>query len=97
MSKVEVRNALHTILIENFKVDVRSLETNRPLDKLDENFKILGYLIFLEQLINKEFSIAIPLLESISASIHTPEDLVELIVNVLKSDKSGEVHRNDLR
>jgi len=84
MPKVEVRHTLNSILIDHFEVDSRLLETNRPLEELHENFKILGYLMFLEQLINKEYDMKIPLLESISASIHTPEDIVELIFERIK-------------
>ena len=83
----EVRSKIHRILIDFFEVDNTLLVQKKPLDALQADFKILGYLLFLEQLIHKEFGVKIPLLENISADIHTPEDIVQLTLSALKSKK----------
>jgi hypothetical protein len=79
MPKDKIREALHKILIDQFGIDRSLLAEERLLEELHENFKILGYLMFLEQLINKEFNVKVPLLENINSAIHTPEDIVQLI------------------
>jgi hypothetical protein len=95
MQKDEVRNTLKKILIDHFLVDSKLLKEEKPLDRLHDNFRILGYLIFLEQLINKEYNAKIPLLESVSAAIHTPEDIVLLIIKELGTNKVET--QNDLK
>ena len=42
--------------------------------------KILGFLLELERLLQIQFGKEILIIEQISASIYTPEDLVELIL-----------------
>lgn len=84
----EVRYKVHKILIDFFKIDATLLDQEKPLDELQADFKILGYLLFLEQLIHKEFGVKIPLLENISADIHTPEDIVRLTLKELKNKKN---------
>jgi hypothetical protein len=84
MLKDKIRKSLYKILTDHFDIDIKLLAKERFLEELHENFKILGYLIFLEQLINKEFNVKVPLLENINSAIHTPEDIVQLIERQVK-------------
>lgn len=53
------------------------------MEVLHEDFKLLGYLVFLEQLLHQQFGKKIPLLENCSTAIHTAEDIVNLIIREL--------------
>ncbi len=79
MTGENIRHIIRTVLMSNFNIDTSDFDWDVPLVQLDPNFRILGYLMFLEQLLNDEFRTRIPLLENISASVHTPEDIVRLI------------------
>ena len=72
-------NAVQSILVEQFHVE--KFDFNKPLEVLHEDFKLLDKLVYLEQLLEKKFQKKIPILENISASVHTPMDIVQLIVN----------------
>ncbi len=72
------------VLIDNFNIEPRDFDWDKPLEQLQENFKILGYLVFLEQLLNSELDSKIELLEQISSNIHTPKDIVNLIQKELQ-------------
>ncbi len=72
---------VHSLLTEHFNIDARHFDWERPLEQLDEQFKLLGNLVFLEQLLQKEFQQDIHLLENISTAYHTPRDILELIQN----------------
>lgn len=70
---------LQSIFTEHFNIDSDRFDWEQPLEQLDEQFKLLGNLIFLEQLLRKEFQKDIPLLENISTAFHTPTDILKLI------------------
>jgi len=83
MTKAEVAAAVQAILIRHFNIPADQFSWDKPLEALHEDFKILGYLVFLEQLLHQRFGKKIPLLENCSTAIHTPEDVVELIISEL--------------
>ena len=66
----------------------RILENNEfdwkvPLDALDKQFKLLSYLIYLEQLLEDKLGKKIPLLENINTALHTPNDILSLVMSHL--------------
>lgn len=83
MTPEEVASTVQSILTQHFKIPLDQFSWEKPLEVLQKDFKILGYLVFLEQLINERFGKKIPLLENISTTFHTPRDLVQLILSEL--------------
>lgn len=83
MTQAEVAAAVQAILIQHFNIQADEFSWEKPLEALHEDFKILGYLVFLEQLLHQRFGKKIPLLENCSTAIHTPEDIVNLIIKEL--------------
>lgn len=79
MEQSDIATAVKAILIHHFNIPVDQFSWDKPLDDLQANFKLLGYLVFLEQLLGQEFGKKIPLLENCSTAIHTPKDVVNLI------------------
>lgn len=79
MNSAEIESIVQAILEEHFDVMPSPTMKNKTLDELNENFKILGFLLELEQLLQLRFNKEILLIEHISAAIHTPEDIIELI------------------
>ena len=79
MTETVIHTKLQNILVANFNIEENGLIWEQSLVELHPNFKILEYLVFLEQLLNKEFRCKIPLLENISPEIHTPNHIVSLI------------------
>lgn len=79
MNEADIRSVLKSFLLLRFHVDPQDFEWNKPLQDLHENFKILGYLMFLEQLLNEHLQADLPLIENIDVSIHTPEDVIKLV------------------
>ena len=83
MTQQEVAEEVKTMLVQHFHVAPERFCWDRPLESLHEDFKILGYLVFLEQLLHHRFGKKIPLLENCSTAIHTPEDVVNMIIKEL--------------
>ena len=83
MQKTEVGSIVRSLLIHHFDIQPETFSWEKKLEELQANFKILSQLVFLEQLIQKEFGKNIGILEEISTAFHTPEDLVEVIVKSL--------------
>lgn len=79
MTEKTIRTKLKSILISNFNIDNNESIWEQPLAELQPNLKILEYLVFMEQLLKKEFKRDVPLLENISPEFHTPENIVSLI------------------
>ncbi len=73
-------DTLKALLLKHFNIQSAHFNWELPLEKLDANFQMLGNLVFLEQLIEKEFGKKVPLLENISTAIHTPKDIIELVI-----------------
>ncbi len=72
-----------SIFTEHFHIQHDQFSWEQPLESLQKDFKILSYLVFLEQLLDKSFKKKIPLIENISTAFHTPRDVVELIMREL--------------
>lgn len=83
MQYEEVQAIVRSILIRHFNIPPDQFSWEKPLDALQENFQILSYLMFLEQLLQQQFGEKIRLLENISTSFHTPEDIIQLVMNQL--------------
>ncbi|MCB0566444.1 MAG: hypothetical protein KDD01_18905 [Phaeodactylibacter sp.] len=83
MTQAEVAAAVRTILIQHFHIQAEQFSWELPLEALHEDFKILGYLVFLEQLLHQRFGKKIPLLENCSTAFHTAQDIVKLTMNEL--------------
>ena len=72
---------IQSIFKEHFGIGPDHFDWARPLEELDEQFKFLGNLVFLEQLLQKEFQKEVPVLENICTAFHTPGDILELVAN----------------
>ncbi len=79
MTKAEIASIVQVILAEHFNVETTPTMKNVTLEKLNKNFKILGFLFELERLIQLQLKKEILIIEHFSASIHTVEDLIELV------------------
>jgi hypothetical protein len=86
MNHEKVSEAVRIILIQHFNILDRSFSWEQPLDELQEDFKILDYLIFLERLLQSKFKKEFSLLENISTAIHSPGDIVNLIMKVFEDE-----------
>ena len=83
----DIRSDVKQILVTHLKIAIGQFDWEKPLDELQGNFKILGYLVYLEQLLNKKFDFQIPVLENINSAIHSPNDIALLIQNEIKNNK----------
>lgn len=79
MTKENTAQKVQAIFIEHFNISPERFDWEQPLEVLHQDFKILSYLVFLEQLIQQHFEISIPIIENISTSFHTPKDVLFLI------------------
>ena len=83
MTNENAAEKLQNIFIHHFNIKPDKFNWDIPLEKLNEDFKILSYLVFLEQLIHKNFDNDIPIIENISTTFHSPKDVLNLIINKL--------------
>lgn len=83
MTQTEIAAAVQVLLIRHFNIPSEQFCWDKPLEELHENFRILSYLVFLEQLLDQQFGKKIPLLENCSTAIHSAEDVVDLIMREL--------------
>lgn len=81
MNQQNTADIIQSILIQNFNIQPENFDWNQSLEELDSSFKVLGHLVYFEQLLEGEFGKEIPILENITASYHTPKDIAELIDN----------------
>ena len=79
MTRTEITSVVQVILAEHFDVETTPTMRNITLEKLNNNFKILGFLFELERLLQLRLKKEILIIEHFSASIHTVEDLIELV------------------
>jgi hypothetical protein len=86
MNHEKVSEVVQSILIEHFNILEGSFSWEQPLDKLQADFKILDYLIFLERLLQSKLKKEFSLLENISTAIHSPSDIVHLIMKVFENE-----------
>ena len=84
MTKDEVNKILLSIITKNFRVEASQFLWDQPIEVMNKDFNSLGYLVFLEQLVSNQFKVNIPLLENISAEIHTVNDISDLIMKEIK-------------
>ncbi len=73
--------------MEHFDIMATAIIWDDTLEKLNENFRFLGFLLELEKLLQSRFNAKILLVEHISAIIHTPEDIVTLIYESIQESK----------
>lgn len=85
MSGKEISKIVQSIMIKYFDVDPTAFDWEKTLECLQEDFKMLDYLIFMERLVQQQFEKEISLLDYISTAIHTPKDIVDLIVDYYKN------------
>ena len=78
-SSDKIPDILRFILTKHFNIAADQFDWNQPLEDLDEQFKLLGNLVYLEQLLEEEFQKEIPLLENISTTYHTPKDILVIL------------------
>jgi len=83
MTHEEIAGKVQSILLQNFNISSERFNFEVPLEVLQEDFKILGNLVVLEQLLQKEFKKRIPLLENISSAFHSTQDIIDLITKKL--------------
>ena len=81
MGQQEISNAVRSIFTERFGISPDVFDWDRPLEELDERFKLLSNLVFLEQLLQEEFQKEVPVLENICTAFHTPAGILELVAN----------------
>ena len=81
MTNEKITDIVQFIFLQHFNIQPENFDWEQPLEKLDTDFKILGNLVFLEQLLQKEFEKNVHLLENISTAFHTPKDVLQLVIN----------------
>ena len=88
MTRAEIEYDVLTILREHFNVNPDEIDTDAPLEVLSGNFRFLEYLVFLEQLLNRQFEIHLPLLEHINTEMHSLRNIVDLVLIELNQGNS---------
>lgn len=83
MTREDTAQKVQSVFINHFDIAPDKFDWNQSLEALNEDFKILSYLVFLEQLIKNDFETEVPIIENISTAFHTPNDVLALIVNEL--------------
>lgn len=79
-TEAEVAEKFKRLLIHYFNIEPNQFSWEKPLEALQKDFKILGYLVFLEQLIHQQFNEKIPIMENVSTAFHTPKDILSMIM-----------------
>ena len=80
MTKEQVADVVQNTFFRHFNIHPDNFHWERSIEELHADLKMLGNLVFLEQLLEKEFERKIPLLENIATAFHTPRDIVDLII-----------------
>lgn len=83
MTQQEISQAVRSILTQHFNIPPDRFSWDVSLETLQEDFKTLSQLMYLEQLLQQRFGNKIRLLENISTVFHTPEDVVLLVAREL--------------
>ncbi|GAB5554770.1 MAG: hypothetical protein Sapg2KO_43610 [Saprospiraceae bacterium] len=83
MTRAAITSKLRAIFTQYFHISSEAFNWETPLETLQEDFKILSYSVYLEQLLFEQFGAEIPIIENISTAIHTPNDVLVLIINEL--------------
>jgi len=83
LSESQISSIIKDVLINHFDILPDEFKWDIPLDKLNSDFAILGYLVDLEQLLFRELKINISLHQHIEPSFHTPEDIITLVKELI--------------
>lgn len=86
MDYEKISETVQVILVQYFNIPASSFSWEKHLEELQSDFKILDYLIFLERLLQNKFKKELFLLENISTAMHTPRDIVNLIMDSFKDE-----------
>ena len=81
MTEQAIKNILQTTLVEQFNIPETDFDWNKPLLLLHDDFQLLGTLLKLEQSLNEQLQTNLRLVENISAYLHTPTDIFNLIMS----------------
>ncbi len=84
MTKQEQLDLIKTTLVMHFDIPENEFNWEASLKTLNSDFMFLAYLADLERLLSGAFKIKVPLLENISASFHTPNDIAKLVHPLMK-------------
>jgi len=79
MLKQDSLSIVKGILIEQFDIAERDFHWDIPLQLLNEDFELLSVLSNFEKSLSTKVNIKIPMVENISATFHTPTDIVNLL------------------
>jgi hypothetical protein len=83
MTHQEISQAVRSILTQHFNIPPDRFSWEEPLEILQQDFKTLKQLMYLEQLLQRQFGDNIQLLENISTAFHTASDVVDLVAREL--------------
>lgn len=87
MNRADITTIVQSVLIEHFNVVDTPTIWGNTLENLNDNFRFLGVLLELETLLQSKFKKNILLIEHISVTIHTVEDIVTLIFETIQNIK----------
>ncbi len=82
MQQEKIALIIRSVLLKNFDIPAEQFAWESTLQVLDKQFKILSTLVELEKLLNLQFDKEIALVENIITTIHTPKDIVQLVMKV---------------
>ena len=71
MPHQEAEVSLYNIFIRHFQIPPGQFAWDLPLEVLQKDFKLLSYLVYLEQLVQQEFGKDVQIVEHISPAFHT--------------------------
>lgn len=84
MDKKTVEDIVQSVLIDQYNVKTKHFLWDAPLITLSEKFRILGFLVELEHLLQSRLSSKLSIIENIDTTSHTPKDLVDFIITQLQ-------------
>ena len=82
MQQEKIAQIIQAVLIKNFDISADQFEWEFTLQALNKRFKMLSTLVELEKLLKSQFNKEIALVENIITTIHTPKDIVQLVMKV---------------
>lgn len=80
MNRKTVEEIVRSILIEQFHVKTEYFLWDKPLVTLSEKFRILGFLVELELLLQARLNSKFQIIETIDTAYHSPQDLVNYVM-----------------
>lgn len=88
MNKEIIIKGVQSILINKFGIPPTLFQWHLNLQLLNKSFIFLGTLQDLEEELSTYFDRYIPLIENIETSLHSPNDIVLLILDLYIDDNS---------